>query len=131
MTATQLAVIRARGRQPSRTPAEVARRIIRGVFRRDVPEEKTELLNNGMHWTYGTGWGIVYGILAPSLQGPALRNGLLFGLIVWAASLVELPAMKIAPPVWETPPREVALDATYHLVYGVAAALAYAGLSRS
>jgi uncharacterized protein DUF1440 len=129
MTAYQLAVIRARGSEPSRTPAEVSKRIIRGVFQRDVPEDKTELLNNGMHWTYGTGWGIAYGIVAPSLPGSPFRNGVLFGLVVWAASLVELPAMKIAPPVWETPPREVALDASYHLVYGVAVALAYAALS--
>jgi hypothetical protein len=125
MTAYQLAAVKARGSEPSRAPAEVAKRILRGVFQRDVPEDRTELLNNGMHWTYGTGWGIFYGIVAPSLPGSPVRNGIALGLLVWGASLVELPAMKIAPPVWETPPREVVLDASYHLVYGVAVALAY------
>ncbi len=38
--------------------------------------------------------------------------------------------MKIAPPVWETPPLEVALDLSYHLVYGIGVAGAFALLDR-
>ena len=38
--------------------------------------------------------------------------------------------MKLAPPVWEYPPKELMLDASYHLVYGVAVAGAYAVLDR-
>jgi uncharacterized membrane protein YagU involved in acid resistance len=52
----------------------------------------------------------------------------LFGTTVWGASLVELPAMKLAPPVWEQPPAEVALDLSYHLVYGLGVAAAFAVL---
>ena len=46
------------------------------------------------------------------------------------ASLVELPAMKLSPPPWEQPPAELALDASYHLVYGMAVAAAYRLLDR-
>ncbi len=130
MTAYQTAVAKARGTEPSTTPAEVAKRIIRCVFHRRVSEERTELLNNAMHWTYGTSWGAVYGLTAGVDKAPALPRGLAFGASVWGVSLIQLPAMKLAPPVWRYPPVELALDVSYHLVYGTAVAGAYAALSR-
>ena len=42
--------------------------------------------------------------------------------------MIELPAMKLAPPVWEYPPLELVLDVSYHLVYGATVAAAYAAL---
>lgn len=45
-----------------------------------------------------------------------------------ACSPSELPALRLAPPAWEHPPAELALDAGYHLVYGTAVAVAYAAL---
>ncbi|MCW2952895.1 MAG: hypothetical protein JWQ48_2065 [Conexibacter sp.] len=128
MTAAQTAVMKARGQEGSTLPAEIGKRIIRGVFQRDVPEDKTALLNNAMHWAYGTSWGAVYGIVESSVHAPPLKSGLALGAAVWAESLVALPATKLAPPVWQYPPLELALDAGYHLVYGVAAALAFAAL---
>ncbi|MBA3508566.1 MAG: DUF1440 domain-containing protein [Thermoleophilaceae bacterium] len=130
MTAVQTAVAKARDQEDSTTPAEVAKRIIRGVLQRDVPEEKTELLNNVMHWGYGTSWGAVYGLVQGTVAGSAFKHGALFGAGVWSASLVQLPAMKLAPPVWEYPPAELALEVGYHVVYGLGAAAAYAALDR-
>jgi hypothetical protein len=49
--------------------------------------------------------------------------------VVWGASALELPAMKLAPPVWGYPRLELTLDVTYHLVYGVAVAAGYRVLS--
>lgn len=128
MTAYQLAVARARGSGSSDTPAQVAKRIIEGVFEQQVPEERMELLNNAMHVVYGTSWGAVYGVVQSSIHAPTARHGVAFGLLVWASSLVELPALKLAPPVWEYPPAELLLDVSYHLVYGLAVAGAYAAL---
>lgn len=128
MTAYQTAVAKARGSEPSTTPAEVAKRIIRGVAQREVSEDRTAALNNAMHWTYGTGWGAVYGVAQGSLHAPALRHGSLFGTLVWGTSLVQLPALGLAPPVWKYPPGELAFDVSYHLVYGVAVAAAFAAL---
>jgi uncharacterized membrane protein YagU involved in acid resistance len=130
MTAVQTAVAKARDQEDSTTPAEVAKRIIRGVLQRDVPDEKTELLNNVMHWGYGTSWGAVYGLVQGTVAGSAFKHGALFGAGVWSASLVQLPAMKLAPPVWEYPPAELALEVGYHVVYGLGAAAAYAALDR-
>ena len=55
--------------------------------------------------------------------GPA--KGLVFGLNVWLASLVELPALGVAPPPWKQPPAALAQDLGFHLVYGAATAAAY------
>lgn len=120
MTAAQTAYLKARGQEPSTTPAKVGKRVIEGVLKRDVPEEDMEPLNNAMHFAYGTSWGAVYGIAQESLHLPTLRHGILFGTLVWGASLVELPAMKLAPPVWEYSPSALATDVGFHLVYGCA-----------
>ncbi len=129
MTGAQLAYYRATGASPSTTPAQVARRLIEGLLQREVPEERTELLNNAMHALYGTSWGTAYGLVAGTVRPRALRGGLLFGLGVWGASLVELPALGLAPPVWDYSPSALAADVGFHLVYGAAVGAAYAALA--
>lgn len=131
MTAFQTAVAKARDSEPSDTPAQVAKRIIEGVLQREVPDERMELLNNAMHWTYGTSWGALYGLVQGSVGGRFARAGLGFGVAVWGSSLVELPALGLAPPVWEYPPIELALDVSYHLAYGLATAAAFGVLVRN
>jgi hypothetical protein len=128
MTVAQGAYYKAQGTEPSTTPAEVAKRIVRGVFHRRVDEDSTGALNNAMHWTYGSSWGVVYGLAQGTIHARAVRHGLLFGSLVWGASLVHLPAMKLAPPIWESKPSQVAPDLGFHLVYGEGVALAYAAL---
>ncbi len=130
MTAAQTAYMKATGGESSSTPAEVGKRIIRGVFQREVDEARTEQLNNAMHWLYGTSWGAVYGIAAGGRHPRALRGGLLFGLGVWGASLVELPAMGLAPPPWEYSPASIAPDLGFHLVYGLGVAAAFKVVER-
>jgi hypothetical protein len=120
MTVAQTAYAKATGGEASTTPAEVGKRIIRGVLRREVPDEQTGALNNAMHWLYGTSWGALYGLAA---RRPT--TGIAFALTVWGASLVELPAMRLAPPVWKMPPSAIAPDLGFHLVYGVATAAAH------
>jgi hypothetical protein len=126
MTAAQTAYYKATGGEPSSTPAEVAKRIIGGLLQRPVPEGRDALLNNAMHWAYGTGWGAVLGLAAAGRR-PGI--GVAFGLTVWGASLVELPALQLAPPVWEYDATTLASDVGFHLVYGVAAATAYRALA--
>lgn len=128
MTLAQSVYYKSQGTEPSSTPAEVAKRIIRGLFHRTVDEGRTELLNNLMHWSYGSSWGISYGLVQGTFRRRAFPSGLSFGTAVWGASLVHLPAMKLAPPVWEYPPSQLASDAGFHLIYGAATAAAYAVL---
>jgi hypothetical protein len=131
MTAAQTALYRAQGSEPSTTPAEVARRVIEGVFRKPVSDERIGLLNTAMHWLYGTSWGAAYGVVAESAWPNPLLGGLLFGGVVWGASLVQLPALGLAPPVWEYPPSSLAQDIGFHAVYGLGAGLTHAALARA
>ncbi|MEN3282746.1 MAG: hypothetical protein V7607_3886 [Solirubrobacteraceae bacterium] len=130
MTAAQTLYLKARGEEPSTTPAEVGRRIVEGVLQREVPEERIGLLNNAMHWLYGTSWGAAYGLAQSSRRSRGACDGPVFGAIVWSASLVHLPAMRLAPPVWEYPPDQLASDVAFHLVYGIGAGAAFALLDR-
>jgi uncharacterized membrane protein YagU involved in acid resistance len=49
---------------------------------------------------------------------------------VWGASLVQLPTMGLAPPVWEYPPEELASDVGFHVTYGIGVTTAYEVLDR-
>jgi uncharacterized membrane protein YagU involved in acid resistance len=130
MTAAQTLYLKARGEEPSTTPAEVGRRIVEGVLQREVPEERIGVLNNAMHWLYGTSWGAVYGLVQSSQRSRGACDGPVFGAIVWSASLVHLPAMRLAPPVWEYPPDQLTSDVGFHLVYGIGVGAAFALLDR-
>ena len=130
MTAAQLAYYKATGAEPSSTPGEVGKRVVEGVLHREAPPADSKVLNEGMHWFYGSSWGIPYGIVAGSRREPApvLRSALALGLAVWGGSLVQLPAMKLSPPLWEMPPASIAPDVGFHLVYGLGGAIAFRAL---
>jgi uncharacterized membrane protein YagU involved in acid resistance len=111
-------------------PAKVAKRIGEGVFQREVSPDLIPLLTNVMHWGYGTGWGAVYGIAAGGRQVGTVRAGAAFGTAVWASSYAQLVPMGLYEPPWKYPPAELALDLSYHVVYGLGAAAAFRVLAR-
>lgn len=112
-------------------PAQVARRISEGVFHHHVGPERIPLLTHAMHWAYGSGWGAVYGLVAGTFRGPALRSGLAFGAGVWAMSYLQMVPMGLYQPPWKYPPRELALDLGYHLAYGTGVGTGYRVLGGS
>lgn len=130
MTAAQLSYYKVTDTDPSSTPAEVARRIVEGVLHRDFPEQHEEAFNQGMHWLYGTSFGVPYAIVAGSRRHPPPlgRSALAFGLAVWGVGQVQLPAMQLAPPPWRSTPSALAMDLGFHLVYGLGGALAFRAL---
>ncbi|MEA2256817.1 MAG: hypothetical protein QOG35_2862 [Solirubrobacteraceae bacterium] len=130
MTAAQTAYYRVTGGEPSDTPAQVGRRIVEGVLRREVPDERMPLLNQLMHWLYGTSWGGLYGIVAGH-RGRGPGGGMALAAVVWATSVVELPALGVAPPVWEYDPATLASDVGFHAVYGITVSVAHAALAPS
>ncbi len=121
MTAAQLAYYKANDVEPSDTPAQVGRKLL-GFIGVEVPDERMPALNNAMHWLYGTS----FGVLLPRVPR---RSGILFGLGVWGAGLVQMPAFGVSPPVWEYPKEAFPPDIGFHLVYGQAAALTFRALS--
>ncbi len=113
-------------------PAKVAKRIGEGVFHKHVSPERIPMLTNAMHWGYGTGWGTVYGLAAGSARkSPGLAAGAGFGSVVWMMSYVQLVPMGLYDPPWKIPPQALALDLSYHLVYGTSVASAYRLLRRT
>jgi hypothetical protein len=141
MTAYQLGVAKLRG-QPLETPvphrwsdapapAQVAKRIAEAIGQgRRLTRDDVPRLTNGMHWLYGVGWGTLYGLVAGLRGANPVAGGLAFGTGVWAASYLELVPLGIYEPPWKYPPGEIALDLSYHLVYGVAVAGAFEALER-
>ncbi|HZP72431.1 MAG TPA: DUF1440 domain-containing protein [Gaiellaceae bacterium] len=141
MTAYQLAVAKAKG-EPLSTPvphrwadapppAQVAKKAADAVGEgRRFTREDVPMLTNAMHWLYGIGWGVVYGVLARNRPSP-VASGVVFGLGVWAAAYAELVPLGIYKPPWQYEPAELAVDGSYHLVYGLAVAGAFAALDGS
>jgi hypothetical protein len=84
--------------------------------------------NDLSHWGYGTGWGIVRGLLdAAGLRWRKATAA--HGAAVWGSAQVTLPALDIAPPSIFWPKQEIAIDAFHHAVYAVATGVAYELLS--
>ncbi|MBA3843367.1 MAG: hypothetical protein H0X39_12290 [Actinobacteria bacterium] len=141
MTAYQLGVAKLRG-QPLGTevphkwadapaPAQVAKKAAGAVGQGDrFTREDVPLLTNVMHWLYGVGWGTFYGVAAGGRGADPVGGGIAFGAGVWGASYAELVPLGIYEPPWKYPAKELALDLSYHLVYGLAVAGAYAALDR-
>jgi hypothetical protein len=110
-------------------PAQVAKRLVEGLFQREVGPEHIRRLTNATHWTYGTAWGGVYGLLQGTMRANALPHGLVFGTGVWVMSYVQLVPMGLYEPPWRYPARTLAKDLSYHLVYGLGVARTFHALA--
>ena len=80
-----------------------------------------------VHWAYGTAWGVPRAVLDAVGLCPAAATAA-HGAALWGSEQVMLPALGVAPPLWEWGATEVAIDAGHHLVYTVATAIAYEAL---
>jgi hypothetical protein len=103
-------------------PAQVGKRLVEGLFQRELPARRARLVNNLTHWGAGLLGGVQYGIVAGSLRTPRIWYGLPFGASVWAAGYVVLPAAKLYKPIWEYDRTTLAKDLSAHLVYGLGTA---------
>jgi predicted branched-subunit amino acid permease len=111
-------------------PAQVAERVASGVFERPLDLEQASRITNVVHWSYGTLWGIGFGIVQRSLGLPVVAAAVGFGTLVWASDYAVLPAMKIYKPAWRYPASTLAIDLGRHLAYGAGVAGAFALLER-
>ena len=94
MTVSSTLEMRARGRTASTAPADAAGKVL-GVEPKDEAGEAR--FASLVHWSYGTGWGAVRGLIgAAGLEGPA-ATAAHFGA-VWGSEQVMLPALGVAPP---------------------------------
>jgi hypothetical protein len=122
MTVSSTLEARLRGRAASSAPARATAKVL-GIkeFEDDVAKAR---FNDLSHWGYGTGWGIVRGLLAAMRLRPKAATAA-HGAAIWGSAQVMLPALEIAPPAVFWPKEEIAIDAWHHAVYAVATGVAY------
>jgi hypothetical protein len=125
MTVSSTLEQKARGRDASTAPADAAMKLL-GVegFCDDGAKSR---FSNFVHWSYGTGWGVPRALLHHAGLGTAGATAA-HGAALWGSEQVVLPALGVAPPLWEWGAADVAIDAGHHLVYTVATAVAYEAL---
>jgi hypothetical protein len=122
MTVSSTVEAKLRGRQASSAPARATAKML-GIksFEDDIAATR---FNDLSHWGYGTGWGVVRGLLAATGMSPMAATAA-HGAAIYGAAQVTLPALEIAPPVVFWPKEEIAIDAFHHVVYAASSGLAY------
>jgi hypothetical protein len=106
-------------------PGQVAKRLIEGFNQRKLPDRWAWRISTAMHWGYGSGSAVAYGIVAGSLRRPRPIYGLPFGSLVWAGSYVVLPAGGIYKPIWKYDVETLAKDLAAHLAYGAGSGVTF------
>jgi hypothetical protein len=125
MTVSSTLESKLRGREPSTAPADAAMKLL-GVegFCDDGAKSR---FSNAVHWAYGTSWGVPRALLQAAGLGTAAATAV-HGAALWSSEQVMLPALGVAPPLWDWGAVEIAVDALHHAVYTVAASVAYEAL---
>ena len=122
MTVSSTVEAKWRGRAFSHAPADATAKAL-GI-KAFVSPQAYDRFSNLAHWGYGTGWGVVRGVLGAVGMRPA-RATAAHGAAVWGSAAVTLPALDVAPPFVFWGREEVAIDLFHHAVYAVATGLAY------
>src|SRR3954471_3879327 len=111
MTASSTMEQKRRGRAASTAPADAAMKVlgIEGF----CDESAKSRFSNVVHWAYGSAWGVPRALLERAGLGPAAATAA-HGGALWGSEQVMLPALGVAPPLWEWGATEVAIDAGHH-----------------
>jgi hypothetical protein len=126
MTISSSLEARLRGRPPSTAPARATARALGIASFEDAIAQAR--FNDLSHWGYGTGWGVVRGLLDAAGLPPSKATAA-HGAAVWGSAQVMLPALDVAPPSVFWGKQEIAIDALHHAVYALATGIAYRLLS--
>ena len=126
MTISSTVEARLRGRQPSTAPARATAKAL-GIAKFEDAIAQARF-NDLSHWGYGTGWGVVRGLLDAAGLPPHKATAA-HGAAVWGSAQIALPALEVAPPAVFWPKQEIAIDLFHHAVYAVATGIAYELLS--
>ena len=122
MTISSTIESKLRGRAPSSAPARATTKALGiAAFEDAVAQAR---FNDLSHWGYGTGWGVVRGLL-DAVGLPPGKATAAHGAAVWGSAQVTLPALDVAPPAIFWAKEEIAIDAFHHTVYAIATGLAY------
>jgi hypothetical protein len=123
MTISSTLEMNARDRSASSAPADAAAKVL-GIadFADDAAKQRFGTL---VHWSYGTGWGVVRALLGVAGLPPVAATTAHLAA-VWGSQAVMLPSLGVAEPFWTWGAGEVAIDVGHHLVYATVTGLTYA-----
>ncbi len=113
---------------PSDSPFQVADKISRRTGRGRIKRKHKRDVNQGMHWLYGTSWGVPYAVIATGTGVRPEVSGPLLGVTVWGAALIQYPALGLAPPPWKRSLESLGSELLFHVVYGIGAGAALRAL---
>jgi hypothetical protein len=99
-------------------PGQVGKRLIEGFTQRQLSDRWAFPVSTVMHWGYGSGAGMVYGVLAGSLRKPHAVYGVPYGATVFASDYVTLPIAGLYQPIWKYDAKVLWEDLSAHLAYG-------------
>src|SRR5215216_7267264 len=122
MTLSSTLEAKLRGREPSSAPARATAKVL-GIKEFEDPVAQARF-NDLSHWGYGTGWGVLRGLLDAAGLRPKVATAA-HGAAIYGAAQITLPALEIAPPSVFWPKEEIAIDAFHHAVYATATGVAY------
>lgn len=103
--------------KPERMPPA---RLAQQLTPRTLSTEEKLKIQDGIHYAFGAGTGVAYGVVSEAV--PALRTGLglPLGVAVWAgAHAAALPAPGLTPPITQLPASVTVWELGSHLVFGV------------
>ena len=92
---------------------------------RELPDRWAFPLSTIAHWSYGSAWASLYGVLVGSLRRPHPLYGVPFGAAVWVSDYLTLPAAGLYKPIWEYDSKTLAKDLAGHLAYGAGTGAAF------
>jgi hypothetical protein len=111
--------------EPGHFMVEQAERLLPTRARGQIPAA----VESGAGKLLGMGYGLTFGTLYAAVRprgGSPLADGLLLGLVCWAAGYLGwLPAVGLMPPVWRQKAPQALAPVADHLAYGVATVAAY------
>ena len=111
-------------------PGKIGRRLYEGFRQQALGARYAALTTNLMHWSYGAGWGALFGIVVGSANQSRARFGLVFGPLVFGTSYVLMPLAQLYKPLWEYDATTLWKDFSAHLLYAVVTAAAFRWLSK-
>lgn len=109
-------------------PAQLAKKVSEGVLHKRVTKRQAPLIAGVGRWGYGASLGAVYGLATSRRSGNPVPQGIALGTAMWGLAYAALTPLGIYQRPWRSAPRTLALDLSYHLVYGVGAAAVYDAL---
>jgi hypothetical protein len=118
-------------RRPGDPPTQVlARRVIEGVSHHPLTESGKRAGGKVVAYTYGTLWGMIYGLAREAFPAIGTWPGTAaYGTVVFGISNdLLLPAFKLSEWPTKVPPRAHIYALASHLAYGAAVCSAYEAL---